>query len=268
MAETGGGTGDSIRVVVFGGGPGLNHDVKEFLRRLEGHPDIELLAVYCQSASQSWGAIFRDLWQRRGVLSFPLFITRLAGNLGWYLKYPGDEWNLRAELRRMAGRIHNVEDIHADRVLIQVASLEPDLGLIYGSPILKPELFNIPTKGTLGIHHGKVPQYRGNKTTFWAVYNGERVAGVTIQKVNEGLDTGSIVLQGEVSVGRRTYGSVWNELEALGLDLYIDAILKVRDGTATYTPQQGKKRKLYRNPKLKDFVAFWIKQVERRIARS
>jgi methionyl-tRNA formyltransferase len=141
------------------------------------------------------------------------------------------------------------------------------LGLIYGSPILKPELFEIPRCGTLGIHHGKVPAYRGNKTTFWAMYNGEATAGVTIQKINQGLDTGSIVREGEVPIDRRSYPSVWRDLERLGLELYIQAIIDVKNGTAIYQPQSGKKGKLYRNPKPKDFFAFWIKQSKRRFTK-
>ena len=253
-----------IRVVLFGGGPGLTHDVKEFLYRLEVHPQIELLAAICQAESQSWSTVFKDLWQRRGWLAFPLFITRITSNLIRYLKNPQKENQLNKKLVQISTRVHNVKDIHAQEVKDFVRSLEPDLGLIYGSPILKPDLFEIPALGTLGIHHGKVPAYRGNKTTFWAMYNGETVAGVTIQKINAGLDTGSIVKEGEVLIGRRSYQSVWRNLEALGLDLYIQAIIDVKNGTATYRPQTGMKGKLYKNPKFKDFIAFWIRQTKRR----
>jgi hypothetical protein len=151
-----------------------------------------------------------------------------------------------------------VPDIHDEVVLAQVRALAPDLGLIYGSPILKPALFEIPAYGTLGIHHGQVPQYRGKKTTFWAMYHGEPVAGVTIQKVTAGLDTGQIVRSGEVPIGRRSYGAVWRDVLALGLDLYIEAILQVREGTAVYRPQTGPKGKLYRDPKPADILRFWL----------
>ena len=73
--------------------------------------------------------------------------------------------------------------------------------IFYGGPILKPALFEIPTLGTLGIHHGKLPAYRGKKTTFWAMFNDEPSAGVTIQSVNAGLDTGRGVRAGEGRVG-------------------------------------------------------------------
>jgi methionyl-tRNA formyltransferase len=200
------------------------------------------------------------------LLAFPLLIARIIRGVNIFLKNPRKEIALSKKLSHISNRIHSVKDIHAQIVLDQVWSMIPDLGLIYGSPILKPELFNIPKSGTLGIHHGKVPEYRGNKTTFWAMFNGEATAGVTIQKINEGLDTGSIVREGQVPIGRHSYQTVWRELEALGLDIYIKAILDVKNGTATYRPQIGIKGKLYRNPKLNDFIAFWIKQLKRRFS--
>jgi methionyl-tRNA formyltransferase len=254
---------------MFGSGPMLNPDAKQFLCRLEAHPQIELLGAFCQAEGQSWRAVWKDLWRRRGILAFPLFGAAVASSIGQYLTHPRAEVEQRNKLARMADRIHFVTDIHAPEVLQQISALAPDLGLIYGSPILKPSLFDIPTNGSLGIHHGKVPEYRGNKTTFWAMYNGEDVAGVTIQKINAGLDTGQIVKEGEVTIGRRSQRAVVNELEALGLDLYLQAIMEIKEGTATFKPQpEGSKRKAYRNPKLNDLLHFWVKQTRKQFGRE
>jgi folate-dependent phosphoribosylglycinamide formyltransferase PurN len=252
-----------IRVVMFGSGPELNPDVKQFLCRLEEHPEIELIGAFCQAEGQSIAAVFTDLWKRRGLLSFPLFALWLLNKAVRLVLHPREELALRGKLKIIQNRVRFVTNIHAKQVLEQVKSLEPDLGLIYGSPILKTELFEIPRHGTLGIHHGKVPEYRGNKTTFWAMYNGEPVAGVTIQKINKGLDTGSIVKTGEVRAYRRSYQTVFRELEALGIELYIQAILEVKRGVAEFKPQTGVKGKLYRHPKLGDFIRFWGRQIKR-----
>lgn len=254
-----------IRVVMFGSGPELNRDVKQFLGVLGEHPEIEFLGAFCQAQSQSSAAVFIDLWKRRRWLAFPLFAISIINRAMRFLLRPREEFILQRNLEKVSDRIHFVPNIHAQNVLEQVCALEPDLGLIYGSPILKPELFEIPRLGTLGIHHGKVPEYRGNKTTFWAMYNGERVAGVTIQKVNRGLDTGSVVKTGEVDAYGRSYLAVVHELETLGLDLYLQAILEVKHGTAEYKPQSGRKGKLYRNPKPGDFLKFWGRQIRRRV---
>jgi folate-dependent phosphoribosylglycinamide formyltransferase PurN len=253
-----------IRVVMFGGGPELTNDAKKFLYLLENHPDINLLGAVCQAEELTWITVFLDLWNRRGWLAFPLFVARIFTGAASYIRSPQKEKELNRLLDQISNKIHKVEDIHSPGVIDLVRKMEPDLGLIYGSPILKPELFEIPCNGTLGIHHGKVPEYRGNKTTFWAMYNGEKTAGVTIQKVNAGLDTGKIVKAGKVDIGHRSYGSVWRDLEVLGLDLYIQAILEVKKGTALYQPQLGKKGKLYRNPKLKDFIGFWFRRTKTR----
>jgi methionyl-tRNA formyltransferase len=129
-------------------------------------------------------------------------------------------------------------------------------------------LFAIPTLGTLGIHHGRAPEYRGKKTTFWEMYNGERTAGITVQRVNPGIDTGEIVRRGEVEIGRKGYGRVWREVEEVGRRVYLEAILDVRLGTARYVPQDASapRRPLYRQPGMRDIVRLWFCRIAGRPA--
>ena len=257
-----------IRVVMFGSGPELNPDAKQFLCKLEEHPEIEFLGAFCQAEGNSTAAVLMDLWRRRSLPSVPLLAAGVLNKVSRYVFDPQDDFIFKFKLKSMENRIHFIPNIHAPQVLEQVESLSPDLGLIYGSPILRPELFEIPKLGTLGIHHGKVPEYRGNKTTFWAMHNGEKFAGVTIQKVNKGLDTGSIVKAGDVEAYRRAYQTVFHELEALGVELYIQAILEVKHGVAELKPQKGAKGKIYRNPKLGDYIRFWGRQLKRQMRIS
>ena len=100
------------------------------------------------------------------------------------------------------------------------------------------------------------------------MYNGEKTVGVTIQKINPGLDTGDIVNMGEVPIIGRSLRTVWNELELLGFYLFVQSILGVKCNTSTYKPQIGKKGKLYNDPKLIDILSFWWKQICRRLNRS
>ena len=254
-----------IRVILFGGGPVLEHGALRFVATLDAHPDVEFLGAVCQSHGQGIVSILEDLWRRRGLLALPLFAARAWGGLRRWLLHPRREWRLRSDLRRLTGPIRYMEDIHAPEVLGLVRELGPDLGLIYGSPILKPELFEIPKHGTLGIHHGSLPKYRGRKTTFWEMYEGEEVAGVTIQRVNRGLDTGEIVQEGRVRIGSRSRSRVWRELEDLGLELYLRAILEVRNGTARYRPQEGPKGGLYRDPPPSLILRLWWRQLCKRM---
>jgi methionyl-tRNA formyltransferase len=228
---------------------------------LEAHPEIEFLGGFCQSEGQTFAARVKDLWRRRGVLGLPVLAIEAATGLGRYVAHPRSEIRLRKQTARIADRIALVPDIHAAKVRARVRALEPDLGLIYGGPIMRPELFEIPPLGTLGIHHGKVPEYRGKKTTFWAMYNGESAVGVTIQRVNAGIDTGEVVKAGDVLTAGKSYRKVWQELEALGLALYLEAILEMKRGKATFRPQGGKKGKLYKDPKIGDLLSFWWRRL-------
>jgi hypothetical protein len=255
-----------IRVVLFGGGPTLDPGAGELLVHLEAHPEIEFLAAFCESQEQTLKAVAVDLWRRRRWLAPPLLLLHLLAAAGRWLSSTPRRG--RRGQRALLEKIRYVPDIHAPAVLGAVREIAPDLGLIYGSPILKPALFGIPSFGTLGIHHGKLPEYRGKKTTFWAMFNGECSAGVTIQRVNEGLDTGEVIREGEVPIGMLPLAVVWRRLEALGLDLYLRAILDVKQGRAHPRAPVGRRRRLYRDPRARDILEFWRRYCVRLLRRS
>jgi methionyl-tRNA formyltransferase len=164
-------------------------------------------------------------------------------------------------MARVERRVSFVPDVHAPQVLARVRELDPDLGLIYGGPILKPELFDIPRFGTLGIHHGRLPEYRGRKTTFWEMQRGEETAGVTIQRINAGVDTGEVLQRGAVPIGGKTYGRVWREVQQLGVELYLDAVLQVKRGAATFESPAPSKGPHYRDPRSLDILRLWWRRL-------
>jgi folate-dependent phosphoribosylglycinamide formyltransferase PurN len=253
--------GPKIRVVLFGGGPIPERGVKEFVCRLEEHVEIDFLGAFCQSRGQTTGDIVRDVWKRRRLLAVPVLLAQIAAYARQLVTAPRSEYQLRKRFSRLADRTHFVPDIHAPEVLDSVRALDADLGLVYGSPILKPALFEIPTLGSLGIHHGRMPEYRGKKTTFWEMASGEESAGVTIQKINAGLDSGEIVKQGSVPIGRKSYHRVSREVEELGLDLYMTAVLETKQGTATLRPTPPAGRKPFRDPKVRDLIRYYRKRL-------
>jgi folate-dependent phosphoribosylglycinamide formyltransferase PurN len=79
----------------------------------------------------------------------------------------------------------------------RLAALGPDLVLVSGAPILKPEIFDIPRLGTINVHFGIAPQYRGEHTLFWPLYlqDYEHI-GVTIHRIDSRVDTGTMLARG------------------------------------------------------------------------
>jgi folate-dependent phosphoribosylglycinamide formyltransferase PurN len=248
----------SIRVVFFGG-PYLQPSARRFAAMLDAHPEVDLVLGLCEGEGAGLGHRLRNLWRRRGWVAVPVVVLELLTETWRFLRHPRETLELRRLSARALPKFAAVPDVHAPAVLERVRAAAPDLGVIYGGPILKPELFAIPPFGTLGIHHGRVPQYRGKKTTFWEMYNGERAAGITIQRVNPGIDTGEVVRTGEVEIGRKSYGRVWREVEDLGCRLYLEAVLSVRKGEATFVAQDASAQRgpLYRQPGFREILRFW-----------
>jgi len=257
-----------VRVVVFCSGPRIERGVKEFLCRLEDEPKIDLLAVYCQSRGRGPVSVMADLFARRGILAIPIILLQSGTAIaGWLMPSASERaWRRRAEV--LSKRIEFLPDIHDPAVLRKVRELAPDIGLVYGAPILKPALFEIPRSGTLGIHHGRLPDYRGKKTTFWAIYNGEPEATVTIQKITAELDLGEVLKEGSVPIGGLSYGKVWDRLEALGLKLFLAAIFEATKPDPVFIVKPGKPGKLYYDPKIRDLLRYYWSYIHGKVSRQ
>jgi hypothetical protein len=251
-----------VRVVVFCRPPDWELGVKRFIALLESDPRIELVGAFCQAADGTRRTRFAQMRRYRHALAAPVFALEMLRGGFRRLTQPGRLRQLDAVLAGCRNRIRYVPNLHAPHVLAEIRALRPEIGLVYGAPILKEALFTIPRHGTLGIHHGKLPEYRGVKTTFWAMFNGERSAGVSIQRINAGLDTGEVVKGGGVSVEGKSLRLVERELEDLGLELYRQAIIAVAQGKASFTryPQQGTP---YRHPTLAQLLHFQFRRLRR-----
>lgn len=113
-----------------------------------------------------------------------------------------------------------------------------DLGIALGAPILKPALFELPRLGTINLHKGRLPDYRGMPPAFWELQNGETSVGCTVHKVEAGLDTGDIILERSVKVDRfSTVPGVQTKLHHVGVQLVCEAVAQVMAGSAVFTRQ-------------------------------
>lgn len=82
-----------------------------------------------------------------------------------------------------------------------IRKYEPDLFISVASPIIfKQELMKIPKLDCINIHHAPLPRYRGMLPSFWQLYHGEKEAGITIHKIDKGIDTGNIIVKHSVPI--------------------------------------------------------------------
>ncbi len=103
------------------------------------------------------------------------------------------------ELEEFANKLkipfHRVENYHAEDSIILLKKADADLGILYSTNIVKESVFAVPKLGSINLHQGLAPLYRGGPTVFWELFNGEKEVGITIHFVATKVDTGDIILQ-------------------------------------------------------------------------
>lgn len=124
-----------------------------------------------------------------------------------------------------------------------VASLRPEIIIVvaYGK-LLPKSILDIPPKGCINVHGSLLPKYRGAAPIQWAVINGEKTTGVTTMYMDEGLDTGDILLMEETPIQpNETAGELFDRLSLLGAKVLLDTLQKIEDGSITRTrqPKEG-----------------------------
>jgi methionyl-tRNA formyltransferase len=104
--------------------------------------------------------------------------------------------------------------------------------------ILKAEIINLAPEGFINCHAGALPFYRGRNVLNWALINGERRFGVTVHYIDEGIDTGDIILQrfGDITL-EDDYGSLLDKAVELCAETLFEALIQIEEGSARRTPQ-------------------------------
>ena len=149
-----------------------------------------------------------------------------------------------------------------------LASLSPEVVVVavYGL-FLPPEALEIPPLGCLNIHPSLLPHYRGPSPVVSAILNGDDETGVTIMKLDEGMDSGPILAQERVSIDEEETGPVLTRrLFDLGADLLVDTLPRWASGDIQATPQDESGATITVLVKKEDGEIDWTDDAER-IAR-
>ncbi|MBQ6994629.1 MAG: methionyl-tRNA formyltransferase [Lachnospiraceae bacterium] len=108
--------------------------------------------------------------------------------------------------------------------------------------ILTKEILDMPRYGCVNIHASLLPKYRGAAPIQQAILDGEAETGVTIQQMNEGIDTGDILSTVIVPIDKKeTAETLFVKLEEAGAQLIVDTLVKIEKGEITPVPQDHAK---------------------------
>ena len=119
-----------------------------------------------------------------------------------------------------------------DKVFINnLKSFKADLFVVVAFKILPKIIWEIPCKGTINIHASLLPQLRGAAPINWAIINGLRKTGLTSFYINEGIDTGDIIMKKELEISENdNFGSLYTKLKKLSAGFIIDTIESIENG--------------------------------------
>jgi methionyl-tRNA formyltransferase len=124
----------------------------------------------------------------------------------------------------------------------KLVSLAPDAIIVVGyGRIIPPWMLQLPKYGNINLHASLLPKYRGAAPIQWAIASGENISGVTTMRIDEGLDTGDILLQQELAIAENdTSETLAPKLATLGAELMVETLRGLQSGAITGRPQDHK----------------------------
>lgn len=125
----------------------------------------------------------------------------------------------------------------------KIKQLVPDLIIVIAySQIIPKNILDIPKYGIINVHGSLLPKYRGASCIQAAILNGDKTTGVTIMKMAEGLDTGSILSQAKIKINNTdTTETLFDKLSQLGADILVSTIKDYINKKIKPIPQDNSK---------------------------
>jgi methionyl-tRNA formyltransferase len=126
-----------------------------------------------------------------------------------------------------------------DEFRARLTAIRPDAIIVVGYGRIIPDwMLQLPPYGNINVHASLLPKYRGAAPIQWAIANGETVTGVTTMRIDEGLDTGDILLKEEMIIAPEdTAVTLSPRLAELGAELLVETLERWEQGTIKPVPQ-------------------------------
>ncbi|MEW6719913.1 MAG: methionyl-tRNA formyltransferase [Thermodesulfobacteriota bacterium] len=148
---------------------------------------------------------------------------------------------VKEEAARLGVPVFQPEKARHPEAVARIAAESPDLIVVvaYGH-ILPKSILDLPRTICVNVHASLLPKYRGAAPINWAVARGETETGITIMRMDEGMDTGPILHVRKMPIGDvDTAESMYGKLSVLGAEALVEALGRMREGTLAETPQDN-----------------------------
>ena len=202
------------------------------LQSLIENPDFDVVAVVTQP----------DKRRGRGSKTIPSPVKKIA------LEHNIQVWQPK-RVKKSQETLNSLRETQADAFVV----------VAYGQ-ILSSEILQMPKLGCINVHGSILPQYRGAAPIQWSIYNGDRKTGITTMLMDEGLDTGDMLLKAETEIDLLDNAiDIAIKLSSQGANLLIETLQKLAAGNITPIPQEDSQATYARLIDKSDYLIDWIK---------
>ena len=147
--------------------------------------------------------------------------------------------------------------INDEKLVQDIINKQPDLLVCYGSSLIRSKLLTEFEGHFLNVHLGLSPYYRGVGTNIWPLINNEPdMVGATFMYINEGIDTGPIIVQRKVEVGDRTQEELIKYTKMIGMESIAEAVEKIDSGNVKTLENNDEDQTYFSFPKKEDVSIF------------
>lgn len=158
--------------------------------------------------------------------------------------------------------VYNIKTPNSKKFREELKALEPDLIINQSQSIIKKELLNIPKIGVLNRHNALLPKNRGRLTPFWVLYKQEKETGVSIHFVEEGIDSGDIVVQKKFPItSKDTFKSIVKKNYELAPKAMVEAIEILEKGNYTLKENDDSQATYNTVPTLKEAWKYRLRRI-------
>ncbi|UBM57896.1 formyl transferase [Marinilongibacter aquaticus] len=148
-------------------------------------------------------------------------------------------------------------NVNSPKNLEIIQSYKPDLLVsIGGNQIFRRPLLDSATHGCINLHTAPLPKYRGLMPSFWVMRFNETHTGVSVFFVDEGIDSGPILVQKIVEIGDRSQEELIKYTKQIGMESIIECIEKIQSGQYELIPNNEEEMTYYSFPTKEDVRAF------------
>jgi methionyl-tRNA formyltransferase len=149
------------------------------------------------------------------------------------------------------------ETINSQSSIEIIKAYKPDLLVsILGNQIFKEPILTLAPKGCINLHTALLPKYRGLMPSFWVLKNNEKETGISVFFVDEGIDSGEIIVQERVEIGDRTQEELIVYTKKLGMKAIIKSIDLINRDEVQLIPNDASLKSYFSFPTKEDVAEF------------